>query len=204
MSLSNLLEKLHSLKIEYLLPLPLLLIIFGISGESLTNLILSRSYPTVDKLQADTQTVNIQITANAVFTENEIEKEQEFTQVELRVVNSPLKKLTFRVPATELSKVQAMIAQELGLSGEIETLQVKTQTQVRPTVQVLGILAEIEEERGLTKVEVNTANSVLKKLEFEFPVTEISKVKAVIIEELGLSRENARILVSYRIDRRKG
>jgi len=203
MSFSNLLEKLHSLKIEYLLPLPLLLIIFGVGGEWLTNLILSRSYLTVDKLQADTQTVNIQIIANVVFTENKIEKEQEFTQVELRVANSPLKKLTFRVPATELSKVQAMIAQELGLPGEIKTLSVKTQTQLRPTVQVLGILAEIEKEQGLTKVEVNTANSVLKKLEFEFPVTEISKVKAAIVEELGLSRENARILVSYRMKRRK-
>jgi len=199
MSLSNLLEKLHSLKLEYLLPLPLLLIVFGLSGESLTNLILSRSYPTVDKLQADTQTVNIQIVADVVLTENEIEKEQDFTEVELRVANSVLKKLTFKVPVTKLSEVKAIIAQELGLFGEIEALSAKTQVQVRSTVQVLGILAEIEKERGLTKVEVNTANSVLKKLEFEFPVTDISKVKAMIVQELRLSGENARMLVSYRI-----
>jgi hypothetical protein len=71
--------------------------------------------------------------------------------------------------------------------------------QLRSTVQVLGILAEIQKKRGFTKVEVNTANSILKSLEFEFPVTELSKIKAMMIQELGLSRENARMLVSYRI-----
>jgi len=199
MSFSYLLEKLHSLKLEYLLPLPLLLIVFGVGGESLTNLLLSRSYPTVEKLQSNTETVKIPLAANVVITATEIEKQQEFTEVELSVENSVLKKLTFKVPATELSKVKAMITQELGLSNEITTLQTNTKMQVRSTVQVLGILAEIQKRRGFTKVEVNTANSILKSLEFEFPVTELSKIKAMMIQELGLSRENARMLVSYRI-----
>ena len=199
MSLSYLLEKLHSLKLEYLLPFPLLLIAFGVGGESLTNLLLSRSYPTVEKLQSNTETVKIRLAANVVITAAEIEKEQEFTEVEISVENSILKKLTFKVPATELSKVKAMITQELGLSNEITTLQTNTQMQVRSTVQVLGILAEIQKKSGFTKVEVNTANSILKSLEFEFPVTELSEIKAMMIQELGLSRENARMLVSYRI-----
>jgi len=199
MSLSYLLEKLHSLKLEYLLPLPLLLIAFGVGGESLTNLLLSRSYPTVEKLQSNTETIKIRLAANVVITAAEIEKEQEFTEVELSVENSVLKKLTFKVPATELSKVKAMITQELGLSNEIITLQTNTQMQVRSTVQVLGILAEIQKKPGFTKVEVNTANSILKNLEFEFPVTELSEIKAMMIQELGLSRENASMLVSYRI-----
>ncbi len=199
MSLSQLLQKLHSSKLEYLLPLPLLLIAFGLGGESLTNLLLSRSYTTVDKLQADTHTVMIQLATNVLVTKAEIEKEQEFTEVELETANPVLKKLIFKVPATELSKVKAMIAQELGLSGKVETLQANTQIQLRTAVKVLGILAEIEKEQGFTKIEVNTANSVLKKLEFEFPVTELNSVKAMINQELGLSREDARMFVSYRV-----
>lgn len=198
MLLSNLLEKLHFLKLEYLLPLPLILIAFGVGGESLTNILLSRSYPT-NKLQADTQTVKIRLAANVLLTEVEIEKEQEFTEIELKTKNSVLKKLTFKVPVVELSKIKAMIAQELGVSGEIETLQAGTQMQVKSAVQVLGILAEIEKKRGFTKVEVNAANSTLKQLEFEFPVTELGKVKAMITQELGLSREDARMFVSYRV-----
>ncbi|MBW4686729.1 MAG: hypothetical protein KME40_16895 [Komarekiella atlantica HA4396-MV6] len=199
MLLSDLLEKLHSLKLEYLLPLPLLLIAFGFGGESLTNILLSRSYPIINKLEANTQTVKIKLAANVLLTEVEIEKEPEFTEVELKTANSVLKKLIFKVPVAELSKVKAMIAQELGVSGEIETLEADTQMQVQSAVQVLGILAEIEKKRGFTKVEVNTANSILKKLEFEFSVTELSKVKAIITQELGLSVEDTRIFVSYRI-----
>ncbi|NDJ23478.1 hypothetical protein GS682_17915 [Nostoc sp. B(2019)] len=199
MLLSKLLEKLHSLKLEYLLSLPLILIAFGVGGESLTNILLSRSYPTRNKLQADTQTVKIRLAANVLLTEVEVEKEQGFTEVELQTKNSILKNLTFKVPVAELSQVKAMIAQELGVSGEIETLQAGTQMQVRSAVQVLGILAEIEKKRGFTKVEVNAANSTLKQLEFEFPVTELSSVKAMITQELGLSREDARMFVSYRV-----
>ncbi|UKO98224.1 hypothetical protein [Nostoc sp. UHCC 0870] len=198
MSLSYVLEKLHFLKIEYLLPLPLLLIAFGLGGESLTNILLSRSHPTVDKLQADTQTFMIRLASNVVITETKIEKQQDFTQFEFRLTNSYLKKLTLRISATELNKVKAIV-EELGLSSEIATLQPHTQMQLSSTFQVVGILSEIEKEKGFTKVEVNTTNSILKKLEFEFPVTELSKVKTAIVQELGLSRENARILVSYRV-----
>ncbi len=200
MSLPQLLQKLHSSKLEFLLPLPLLLIAFGFGGESFTNLLLNRSYPTVDKLLADTKTIKVYVTANVVVTQVEIEKEQEFTEVELNTANSVLKKLIFKAPVTELNKVKATIAQELGLSSKVETLQANTQMQVRSPVKVLGILAKIEKEQGFTKVEVNTANSVLKKLEFEFPVTELSKVKDMITQELGLSREDARVLVSYRVN----
>ncbi|WP_407896115.1 hypothetical protein [Scytonema sp. NUACC26] len=198
MSLSHWLQKLHSLKIEFLLPLPLLLIAFGLGGESLTNLLLNRSYSTANKLQADTHTVKTPIVFNVLVTEAEIEKEQEFTLVELKTTNSLLKKLEFEVPVTELNKVKATIAQELGLSGEVK-MQANTQMQVRSTVKVLGILAEIKKKQGFTLVEVNTANSVLKKLEFEFPATELSSVKATIARELGLSDKDATMLVSYRI-----
>jgi hypothetical protein len=199
MSLSRWLLKLQSFKLEFLLPVPLLLIAFGLGGEPLTNLLLSRYYGTVDKLQADTHTLTMQLVANVRVIKAEIEKERDFTIVELKTANSILKKLEFKFPATELSSIKGMIAEELGVSAEVETLQSNTQMQVQLAVKALGILAEIDKEQGFTKVEVNTADSVLKKLEFEFPVTELSSVKAMIVQELGLSPENATMLVSYRL-----
>jgi len=199
MSLSRWLLKLQSFKLEFLLPVPLLLIAFGLGGEPLTNLLLSRYYGTVDKLQADTHTLTMQLAANVRVIKAEIEKERDFTIVELKTANSVLKKLEFKFPATELSSIKGMIAEELGVSAEVETLQPNTQMQVQLAVKALGILAEIDKEQGFTKVEVNTADSVLKKLEFEFPVTELSSVKAMIVQELGLSVENATMLVSYRL-----
>ncbi|MEI2579516.1 hypothetical protein [Scytonema sp. PRP1] len=199
MSLSRWLLKLQSFKLEFLLPVPLLLIAFGLGGEPLTNLLLSRYYGTVDKLQADTHTLTMQLVTNVRVIKAEIEKERDSTIVELKTANSVLKKLEFKFPATELSSIKGMIAEELGVSAEVETLQPNTQMQVQLAVKALGILAEIDKEQGFTKVEVNTADSVLKKLEFEFPVTELSSVKAMIVQELGLSPENATMLVSYRL-----
>jgi len=54
---------LHSLRLKFWLPLPLLLIA-GLGGETLTNQLLSRSYGTVDKLQAD-QPMEMQLAVNA-------------------------------------------------------------------------------------------------------------------------------------------
>ena len=199
MSLSRWLLKLQSFKLEFLLPVPLLLIAFGLGGEPLTNLLLSRYYGTVDKLQADTHTLTMQLLVNVRVIKAEIENERNYTIVELNTANSILKKLEFKFPVAELSFINAMIAEELGVSAEVETLEPNTQMQVQLAVKALGILAEIDKEQGFTKVEVNTADSVLKKLEFEFPVTELSSVKAMIVQELGLSPENATMLVSYRV-----
>ncbi|ARV59658.1 hypothetical protein BZZ01_14380 [Nostocales cyanobacterium HT-58-2] len=199
MSLSRWLLRFQSLKLELLLPVLLLLIAFGLGGEPLTNLLLSRYYGAVDKLQADTHTVTMKLLVNVQIVKADIEQEASQIIVKLNTTNSVLKKLEFELPVTELSSVKPMIAQELGLSKEVETLQANTQMQLQLAVNVLGILASIDQEQGLTKVEVNTTNSVLQKLEFEFPVTELNSVKTIIVQELGLSPEKARTLVSYRI-----
>ena len=198
MYLSRWLLKLYSLRLEFWLPLPLLLIAFGLGGEPLTNQLLSRSYGTLDKLQADQQ-MEMQLSVNALVIEAEIENEQEFTKVSVKTANSVLKKLEFEFPVTKLSMVEAMIAQELGLSPEVKNLQAGTKIDVQLSANVQGIIAEIEKEQGFTKLEVKTTSSVLKKLEFEFPVTELSMIKALIAQELGLSPENVMMLVSYRI-----
>jgi hypothetical protein len=186
------------LRLKFWLPLPLLLIAFGLGGEPLTNQLLSCSYGTVDKLQAD-QPMEMQLAVNALVIEAEIEQEQEFTQVEIKTANSVLKKLEFEFPITELSMVEAMITQKLGLSSKVEKLQAGTKIKVQLSANLQGIIAEIEKEQGFTKVEVKTASSVLKNLEFKLPSTELSMIKAMIAQELGLSPENVRMLVSYRI-----
>jgi hypothetical protein len=193
------LQKFDCLRGEFLLPLPLLLIAFGIGGEPLTNLLLSHPYGTPDKLLADTHTVKVNLALNMLVTEAVIEQEQDYTKVKLKIANSGLKKLEYEFPATKLSSVEGAIAQELGLSPKVKPLQPNRQIQSQLAVNVQGILATINKQQGITKVEVKTANSVLKKLEFEFTVTELSQVKAAIAQQLRLSPENLRLLVSYRI-----
>jgi lambda repressor-like predicted transcriptional regulator len=199
MSLSRRLQKFPSLKLEFLLPLPLILIAFGLGGESLTNKLLSRSYTSLDKLLADIHSVEVKFAVNVQVVEAEIEQEEGFTIVELKTANSVLKKLKFELPTAESSKVEAGIAKELGLSSEIQPLQAGTQMQVQLGLNVIAILAEIEKEQGFTKVEVKTADSVLKELNFQFPVTELSRVKTIIAQELGLTPKNTWELISYRV-----
>lgn len=78
-------------------------------------------------------------------------------------------------------------------------LEADTQLEVHISVTVVVIQAEVDQQQGFTKVEVMTKDSVLKKLDFIFPVTEFNQVEATIAQELGLSRENVRRLVRYQV-----
>lgn len=198
MFLSRWLLKSPSLKLSFLLPLPLLLVAFGVGGEHLTNQVLSRSYVALDKLQAENPHPQVQLDVEAVITKLEIEQEQESTQVEVYTKNSVVKNLEFELAIANSNTVKAMLAQKLGLSAK--EMQVGTQLNTQLRFNVQGILAEIRKEQGFTKVEIETTNSALKKVELTFPTTQLSQVKTAIAQELGLSREEARMLVSYRID----
>lgn len=74
--------------------------------------------------------------------------------------------------------------------------------KAQPSKTVLSIKVEIKRRQGFSKVNVKTANSVLKELEFEFPVTEFSQIEAKIGKELGLSPEQVRRLVHYQTEYR--
>ncbi len=198
MFLSSWLLKSPSLSLRFLLPLPLLLIVFALGGEYLTNQVLNRSYVALDKLQAENSHPQVQLAVDAIITKLEIEQEQEFTQVEVRTANSVIQKLDFEFALANSNTAKAMLAQKVGLPTP-EKLQVGTQLKGQLGFNVQGILAEIKKEQGFTKVKIETTNSVLKKLELVFPTTELSTVKTAIAQELGLSREDARMLVSYRI-----
>ncbi|MBD1892099.1 hypothetical protein [Coleofasciculus sp. FACHB-SPT9] len=117
MSSPRWLQRLHFLGLEFWLPLPLLGIIFWVGGGLVTDQALSRSYDTVDKLQADTQ-LEVQLSVTLLVIKAEIDKEQGFTKVQVKTTDSTLKKLEFEFPVTEFSQVEAAIAQELGLSAE--------------------------------------------------------------------------------------
>lgn len=78
-------------------------------------------------------------------------------------------------------------------------LQADTQLEGQPAKTVLSINVEIKRRKGFSNVKVKTANSALKELEFEFPVTEFSQVEAAISQELGLSPHHVRRLVRYQI-----
>jgi hypothetical protein len=67
-------------------------------------------------------------------------------------------------------------------------------------VVILGILVEIKQKEGVTLVTVNTANSILQNLEFEYPVIDLPTIKATLIQQLGLSREDISRFVSYRVE----
>ncbi len=81
-----------------------------------------------------------------------------------------------------------------------EQLQVNTQIKEKPAKVVLAIKVEINYKLGISKVQVKTANSTLKQLEFEFYVTDFSQIEAAISRELGLSLEQVRQLVHYQIN----
>ena len=166
MFLSRWLLKSPSLRLSFLLPL--LLIAFGLGGEQLTNQVLSRSYVALDKLQAENSHLQGQLDVEAIITKLEIEQEQTSTQVEVYTANSVTKKLVFELAIANSNSVKAIMALILGLSPP-EKLRVGTQLKAKLGFNVQGILAEIKKEQGFTKVEIETTNSVLKKVELTFP-----------------------------------
>jgi hypothetical protein len=81
----------------------------------------------------------------------------------------------------------------------VNTLQADIEREVQLSIIVLLIKAEIKKSQGLTKVQVKTTDSTLRKLEFEFPVTEFQQVETSIAMKLGLSQDDVRKLVRYQV-----
>lgn len=94
----------------------------------------------------------------------------------------------------------SIAAQVLGRSYQsVNKLQADAQLDVKLSVTILSMNAKIERRRGVTLIEVKTSDSTLKKLEYEFPVTEATQVEMAIAQELGMSTADVRKLLSYRI-----
>jgi hypothetical protein len=78
--------------------------------------------------------------------------------------------------------------------------QADTQQEGRMARRVLSIQVEIKKHQGVSRVKVQTVNSALKELAFEFPFTNLSQIEAAISQELGLSPEYVKTRVRYQIN----
>lgn len=93
-----------------------------------------------------------------------------------------------------------LMAQELRQPQPTEAkLQADTQFKATVSINVLLINAIINRQQGVTKVEVETTDPILKQLELELPVTNTNELEVAIAQELQLSRQNVRQLVRYEI-----
>ena len=114
---SRWLQTLRPLLLEFWLPLPLLGIIFWLGGNFVNSQVLSRSYSTVTKLKADTQQ-QVQLPVTVLVIQAQIERSEGITKVAVKTADPELKKLEFEFPVTQVSQVETLIAQKLGLSRE--------------------------------------------------------------------------------------
>lgn len=80
-----------------------------------------------------------------------------------------------------------------------DRLQADIPLAVQVSVHVSMIKAVINQAEGITQVEVQTTELSLKKLEFEFPVTDVNTAETTIAQALGLSRQDVRKLVRYEV-----
>ncbi|MBE8997927.1 MULTISPECIES: hypothetical protein [unclassified Nostoc] len=76
----------------------------------------------------------------------------------------------------------------------------KHHIQFSVSLAVMSIEAVIQRQEKLTEVKVYTADSVLKQMEFEFPVTEFAQVDAASAQALGLPITAIKQLIRYRIE----
>lgn len=192
---------LHSLRIQFLLfilPFLLLGITFWFGGEFATKKLLSRPYGTLDKLEADTQ-LSVNLKLNLAVRVTDIEKDIDFTQVEVKIANSVLKKIIFQIPNIPSTSQEVMLLQQLGLmsTGEQSNKNKALMIELPLTVQV--IKAEIHKKHGMSFVKVVSASDLLTQLKLEFPVTEVNMIEAMIAQELGLSRRDISQYVRYQI-----
>jgi hypothetical protein len=182
----------------FLLPLLLVGIMFWVTGDLVTKQLLSLSYRTLDKLQADTLP-QAQIKLNLTIVATEIEKEEKFTQVEIKTANSLIKKLEFEFPNSNSDFQELAIAQKLGLYPKIKKLEPNTQLQIELPITLKVIKAELQKEQGNSFVEIRTANEPLRMLEIVLPSAEVNIVEEMIAQLTNLPLEEVRKLIRYQV-----
>jgi hypothetical protein len=93
-----------------------------------------------------------------------------------------------------------LIAQELRQPQLTQTrLQADTQLKATVSINILLINAIVNRQQGVTQVEVETTDPILKRLELELAMTDTNQIEAAIAQELQLSRQDVRQLVRYEI-----
>jgi hypothetical protein len=114
---------LSSLWLEFWLPLPLLGLIFWLSGNATIDRVFSRPYTMASKLKLLTDPptrFNLVITKLSITVK--IDKVQRLSEVEIQSL-APAKTVKLKFPLTNVEQIEAKIAQELELPlQEIRTL----------------------------------------------------------------------------------
>jgi hypothetical protein len=70
-----------------------------------------------------------------------------------------------------------------------------TQSARQIMKRIVAIKVEVLPEKGISRVNVKTNNSVLTRIIFEFPITDISQLEAALSQELGLPRDRVKELI---------
>ncbi|MBD2358907.1 hypothetical protein H6G41_30645 [Tolypothrix sp. FACHB-123] len=179
-----------------ILPLVLVGFVFWTGGDLVTKQLLSLSYRTPDKLQADTLP-QVQLTFKLRLMDWEIKPGRKFTQVEMKMSNSVLKRLDLEIPNSQDTEIA--IAQQLGLSHQVKKLAVNQQLNLKFRLNLIAIKAKVIQEQGFTYVDVITANNAVKRLHFVLPIADVKNLEVAIAQLLNLSREDVRKLISYQV-----
>ncbi|MEH2355451.1 hypothetical protein [Nostoc sp.] len=70
-----------------------------------------------------------------------------------------------------------------------------TQSARQIMKKIVAIKVEILPEKGVSRVNVKTNNSVLTRIVFEFPITDTNQLEAALSQELGLPRDRVKELI---------
>jgi hypothetical protein len=86
-----------------------------------------------------------------------------------------------------------------GAYNSVNKLQAGTQLTTKRSVTILTMNAEIDRRRGLTTIVIKTTEPTLKRLEYEFPLTQASQIEAAIAKKLAMPVADIRKSIGYRI-----
>ncbi|NDJ24553.1 hypothetical protein GS682_23500 [Nostoc sp. B(2019)] len=115
MSLRNWLKSFHFMGLEFWLPLPILGVAFWFGGNQLVEQVLSRPYNTVNQLQADVQP-EFYLSMHVLLIQAQVDRNAGVTKVFVQPINASQEKSEFQFATTDISQIEAAIAQELGMS----------------------------------------------------------------------------------------
>jgi hypothetical protein len=114
MDTPRLLQLLHRVGGEFWLPLPLIAGFIWFTGNWITPQVLSRSYDSVNKLQAGTQ-LKTKLSLTILTMNAEIDRRRGVTTLVVKTTEPTLTRLEYEFPFTQASRVEAAIAQELAM-----------------------------------------------------------------------------------------
>jgi hypothetical protein len=108
------LKILHSLGLEFWLPLPLLGLACWVGGGFVMDGMLLRSHQPTNPIKIEALSAK-QPKKTYLSITTQIKKHQGFSTVKVKTASKALKELEFEFPVTELSQVEAAISKELRL-----------------------------------------------------------------------------------------